>query len=299
MRIVYIILAHKLPEQLVRLVRKLNNDLTSFIIHVDKKTDQVTYRSMVDPLCTFKNVFFLHRYERNYRDFNHLKATLDGFQKVYELGIPYDYMILLTGQDYPIKSNEHIQMVLRDSGGNSFLEYFTLPSEHWKNENGGLDRINYWHFNWHGLEYAIREKNRYTPSFLTPLISGPAKFLPFQRKLPPDFKVFGGSAYWCLSRDCIEYVRTFVKQNNDFVKFFKHVLIPEEIFFQTVLLNSPLKSKIINDNLRYIVWPSSHHPPILRKENLNEFINSNKLFARKFDETVDLDVLDMIDEFTP
>jgi hypothetical protein len=207
-------------------------------------------------------------------------------------------MILLTGQDYPIKSNEHIQKVLRNSDGNSFLEYFTLPSEHWENENGGMDRINYWHFNWHGMEYAIREKYRFMPSLLAPLISGPAKILLFRRKPPPDFKIFGGSAYWCLSRDCIEYISMFVKQNNDFVKFFKHVLLPEEIFFQTVLLNSPLKSKIINDNLRYIIWPSSRHPPILRKENLKEFINSNKLFARKFDETIDLDVLDMIDEFT-
>lgn len=295
MKIVYIILAHKLPEQLVRLVRKLNSVETSFVIHVDKKTDHETYRQMADPLKTYKNVHFLYRHKRNYGDFNHLRSTLDGFNKVRELGIRYDYVILLTGQDYPIKSNEHIERVLLESDGSSFLEYFPLPSEQWKDENGGLDRVNYWHFNLFGREFAIREKNRFIPTRLDPLLPFLVKILPIRRKLPVDFKLFGGSAYWCLSKECIEYVDNLVQQKKDFVKFFKHVLIPEELFFQTVLLNSPLKNRIINDNLRYIVWYSTRHPPVLMRENLEEFINTDKLFARKFDITIDPEILDLID----
>ena len=80
MRIVYIILAHKLPQQLVRLVKKLNNDFTFFCIHVDRKADRETYRGMVDPLRTYENIRFLYRHKRYYGDFNHLGATLDAFQ---------------------------------------------------------------------------------------------------------------------------------------------------------------------------------------------------------------------------
>jgi len=298
MNIVYVILAHKLPEQLVRLVNKLNSDSSYFIIHVDKKTDRETYGSMAGPLHTYKNVSFLYRYRHYYGDFNHLLATLDAFKKVHELGIPYDYIILLTGQDYPLKSNKCIQRTLQESDGNSFLEYFPLPNEHWKDENGGLDRVIYWNFNLCGREFAIREKNRFIPSFLVPLSSAFAEILPIQRKLPGDLKPFGGSAYWCLSRDCIEYMNNFVQQNKALVNFFKYVKIPEETFFQTVLLNSPLKNRIVNDNLRYIVWSTTRHPAVLQKEGLKEFINTDRLFARKFDVTIDSDVLDMIDHVT-
>lgn len=37
MRIAYIILAHNYPEQLGRLISKLNKDDVSFFIHIDKK----------------------------------------------------------------------------------------------------------------------------------------------------------------------------------------------------------------------------------------------------------------------
>ncbi len=80
------------------------------------------------------------------------------------------------------------------------------------------------------------------------------------------------------------------------LKFFKHVKIPEEIFFQTVLLNSSLKSRLRNDSLRYIVWSTSRHPAILRKQDFERFMETDKMFARKFDMTVDEGVLDMIDQ---
>jgi hypothetical protein len=74
------------------------------------------------------------------------------------------------------------------------------------------------------------------------------------------------------------------------------VKIPDEIFFQTVLMNSPYKNGIIYDNLRYIIWsPGSRHPATLNIRYFEDFMNSNKLFARKFDTNIDADVLDMID----
>jgi len=47
MKIAYIILAHKLPQQIIRLVNRLNTDDTSFLIHVDKKTEHRIYQEIV------------------------------------------------------------------------------------------------------------------------------------------------------------------------------------------------------------------------------------------------------------
>lgn len=296
MRIAYIILAHKLPGQLVRLVRKLNSDSASFFIHVDKKADAEIFRKMTAPLSKDENIYFLDRQPIYYGDFNHVKVTLDGIRKILELELHYDYVILLSGQDYPIKSNRQIQHALQDSGEQSFMEYFSLPSERWKDENGGLDRIIYWHLNWRGWEFAPLKKNRFSRLVPDRVWFTLERLFPMQRNLPGSFSKYGGSAYWCLTRECIEYLDDFVQQNGDFVKFFKHVKIACEIFFQTVLMNSPQRNKLINDNLRYINWPPfSRHPPILRKQDFEGFMNSDKLFARKFDITIDAEVLDMID----
>jgi hypothetical protein len=297
MRIAYIILAHKLPEQLVRLVRTLNTASTSFFIHVDKKTDPQTYKRIVEPLSAYENVYFLKRHVIYYTDFNHLRAALVGLQKICSLGIQYDYVVLLTGQDYPLKSNKHIQKVLQEAKGNSYIEYFQLPSdEHWKNEDGGLDRVNYWYFHLHGRHIALREKNRFVPPIVHPLLSRMLQISPLRRKAPKNVKIFfGGSAYWCLARDCIDYVNDFVQLNSATVRFFKHVKIPEEIFFQTILLNSPFNTRLVNDNWWYVNWSTAHHPPVLRKKDFESFMSTNKIFARKFDITEDGDVLDMID----
>jgi hypothetical protein len=281
MKIAYIILAHKLPEQLVRLVKKLNTETTSFFIHVDKKTDAEKYRKMVTPLSTLENVHFLRRRVCQWGTFSQVQTTLDGIRKILELQLDFDYTILLTGQDYPIKSKEYIQKFFEKREGKSFLEYFPLPTEIWKHENGGMNRIIYWHLYFFGHHRKIFP--RFDQSHL---------------KLLGNFRLFGGSAYWCLSRDSIEYINEFLHQDDSFIKFWKYARIPDEILFQTILLNSHLKDTLINDNFRYIVWGDSSHPEILCKPDYEQLVNSNKLFARKFDVTIDSDVLDMIDKVT-
>ncbi len=295
MKIVYIILAHKLPEQLVRLVRRLSADETSFLVHVDRKTDYAIYRRMTDPLNSYQNVHFLERHLCNWGDFGHVEATLDGLRVILEMNLGCDYVILLTGQDYPIKPNNHIRDYLNASNENSFIEYFALPSDRWKSESGGLDRLTYWHFNWRGRRFALRKKGEFRYPLLARLWLHLADKPPIRRSLPKSTSVFGGSAYWCLTRDCIEYVDGFVRKNPRFVNFFRHVLLPEEIFFQTVILNSDFRNRIVNDSLRYIAWSRSPHPAILSDQDFESLISAPKLFARKFDMTINSNILDMID----
>jgi len=278
LKIAYIIIAHKLPEQLVRLVKKLNTVDTSFFIHVDRKTDEHTYRMMVDLLQTYDNVQFLMRRVVNWGTFSQVQVTLDGIREANSLKFEFDYAILLTGQDYPIKSNEYISKFLQESEGKSYIEYFSLPNEIWKSENGGMDRFNYLNLNFLGRPRKI------FPRF----------DLPYQNFLN-TFKIFGGSAYWCLAKDCVEFINEYLDQDESYIKFWKYTRIPDEAFFQTVLLNSQFKNRLINDNCRYIVWYSGPHPEILTKQEYEQFIGSDKLFARKFDVTVDSEVLDMID----
>ena len=253
-------------------MRVLQHDDTVFLIHVDRKTDDAEYSVLTQSLRELSSVRFLERHTCHWGGFGHVRATLKGIAELLARGDAFDYVILLTGQDYPIKSNERINQFFEERRPQSFMAFSALPSESWS-PRGGLDRIEHWH---------VRAYGRHLHS-------------PFTRAFPTGLRPFGGGAYWCLSRTSIEYIARFVDTRPDVVSFFKHVDIPDEIFFQTILLNSHLRDTIVNDNLRYIDWTRGRRPAILETRDFDALRASPKLFARKFDVDQDENVLDLID----
>lgn len=296
MRLAYIISAYKRPEQLVRLVRRLDHKAVSFFIHVDEKTDAKTYAAMTGPLSGCDNVMFLDRHHCHWGDFGHVLATLKGIKEIKRSGGSFDYVILLTGQDYPIKSNARILDFFRESNNKSYISSSPMPCDCWAG-NGGMDRILYWHVRWSGRELMLPVEFPFRIPLLPRLWSRAIRALRVQRRWPANLKPFGGDSYWGLSRECVDYIHEFVQKNAVFVRYFKYVRIPDEIFFQTILLNSPLKESLVNDNLLFIDWENANPTPpaVLGIEYLERLMGSNKLFARKFDIEVDAEILDKID----
>ena len=299
MKLTYIIMAHKLPEQLVRLVQRLDTPDATFLIHVDRKTDDGIYRQILHSLEGRNNVYFLERRRVYYCDFTHVAVALGALREQRELGIPFDYVLLLTGQDYPTRSGAQLQAYLAAHAGRSFMEYFPLPEKRWGVEDGGISRFTHWHWNIRGRELEFPHAYGPLKAIPMPVRRALLQHLPAYRKLPGDLTVFGGGAYWSLTRECIEYVEKYTAEHPQFVRFFWHARIPEEMFFQTILLNSPLRHTIVNDDLRYIAWTQSRHPVILRSDDYEKVRESGKLFARKFDLTIDAAILDMIDGSAP
>jgi hypothetical protein len=272
MRHAYIISAYKNLDQVTRLVQRLHTSQAFFLVHVDRKTDDRDYRALVESLGRLPSVRFLERHVCHWGGFGHVRATLKGIDELLKRGVPFDYAILLTGQDYPIKPNEYIERFFETQRPKSFMGFSPLPSESWS-PRGGLDRVEYWHLRLYGHHFRW----------------------PFKRRFPADLRPYGGGAYWCLSRECIEYVADFVARRPDVISFFKHIDIPDEIFFQTILLNSELRDTIVNDTLRYIDWTRGRRPAVLGARDIEALRSSPKLFARKFDMNQDETVLDLID----
>jgi hypothetical protein len=280
MRIAYIISAYKNPDQLVRLIGRLHAENASIFVHIDKRATSEIYTQVVEGTQHLPGLYFLKRHRCEWGGFGHVQATLEGINAILARRIPFDYAILLTGQDYPIKSPALITEFLRKNQGKSFIDYFPLPSDNWA--QGGLPRIERWH-----LHFARRH------------VAFPANGTGrIKRRFPRGFSPFGGSSYWCLARECIEYVHAFARREPGFVRYFKTVDVPDEMFFQTILLNSACAEDIVNDDLHYIEWkdPGSGSPSILGRGDFDMMAASPKLFARKFDVDVDAEVLDWIDQ---
>lgn len=273
-RIAYIISAYRYPHLLVRLVRRLHTPHTSFVIHVDKKSAETVHRCIKEGLVGMPAVHFLDSHVCYWGGFGHVRATLKAIEHIVVRKIPCDFAVLLTGQDYPVKSNADIGAFFATNQSVGFINYYPLPKEDW--ELGGVERVRSWHFRPFGWHIRI----------------------PGKRSVPNGLQPYGGSSYWCLPRCCVAYIYKFIKQHPGFVRFFEHVDVPDELFFQTILLNSPEREHIVNDNLRYIQWKdeSAAGPSVLTTADFEELVHSSKLFARKFDATVDEEILDMIDK---
>ncbi|MBW4591993.1 MAG: hypothetical protein KME46_03450 [Brasilonema angustatum HA4187-MV1] len=296
MRIAYIILAHKYPEQLVRLISKLNTDDVSFFIHIDKKTEQKIYHQIVTQLKNFPHVSFIKRYNLAWGSCDIVRASLEGIKSIVETGKYFDYVIYFSGQDYLIKSNEQIKKFLQENNGKEFIEYFPLPCNKWY--KGGLTRLESWYIRWKDKEFFIPQKREFKSPINSLLYSLLILLLPKRPKLPEGFALYGGSAFWCLTGESTKWINNFVKQNPKFVNSFNYTYCPDELFYQILIANSPFKEKIINTRLTYLEWPKddSLHPKILSKNDFDKIRESEKLFARKFDMSIDADILDMIDK---
>jgi Core-2/I-Branching enzyme len=271
-RIAYVISAYRRPEQLVRLVRRLAGDDVRFFVHVDSKTPELVVRNMVDGLAGMETVSFLPRHACHWGGFGHVRASLKGIAAIHESSFDPDYTILLSGQDYPIKSNRAIRAFLAEHEGRSSFMHFPLPTPHWT--GGGLPRFRDWHLRWRRIHVRI----------------------PLRRTLPLGLEPWGGSAYWIMSRRAREVVHAFVTEHPEYVQFFNHVDIPDESFFQTILLNSPVASDCDDIRLHYTEWRRTPAPAVLLKTDYPHLVESPCLFARKFDPRIDADVMDLIDE---
>ena len=309
MSINYIILAHKNPHQITRLVNRLNCSNCSFYIHVDKKVSQLPFSTA---LFGKKNVHFItKREDGKWGGIGIVKATLTALEQIVKSNSA-GYCVLLSGQDYPIKSNDEISAVLEKNNGASFADVWAIPAAHWY--NGGLDRIHYYKFD-------IKDGNRnYTmiPSLLSKefykrrrdhlknILRLVTQFkIPFQvlrkRNFPKYLMPFGGSQWFAITTEMAERITRFLKERKDYVVYHRHTLLADEIFFQSLIMHFSRVEKVpVKPSLTYVRWEGKEaaHPVSFSSLHINELKMASKqypekLFARKFDFNDELfDVLD-------
>lgn len=301
MKLAYIISAYKLPEMLVRLIERLDSPRALFLVHVDRKSGPEVFERMRAPLAGRENVVFLPRHVCHWGDFGHVKASLKGIRHLIEQGIDFRYAILLTGQDYPIKPVTEIERFFLESNDREFIVLLPMPRDDWEGR-GGLDRIERWHFRLFGRQVALPGRAKFNSRLATWLWAHFNRRFRPKRNFPSGFRPYGGNGYWCLTRECVEYIDDFVSRHRRFVRFFRRVRIPDEIFFQTIVGNSSFAERAAGDNVRFMDWDreraraaGDRPPAVLRSADLPRLAGSTALFARKFDPAVDAAVLDAID----
>lgn len=284
MRIAYIVVAHRLIDQVARLIVTLSAPGDTFFVHIDRKADREEGRNLLSDLMrsteSVADVRPVKRHPVFWGHWSQVGVTLEALKAVIDSGIDCDRVVLLSGQDYPIKSRSYIKDFFARHREEEFIESFSFESPnrwtHWGGWYSDTSRARYLHlgFRSHWLHIPIR------------------------RKIPLGLVPHGGSNWWCLTRPAVEYIHQFLLSNPQVSSYFRRTFLPDEMFFQTVLSNSIFASRITGDNLTFVdsSRPTPPWPTVLDASFLPALLESRKLFARKFDVGYDAKILDLLDE---
>lgn len=312
MEINYIILAHKNPLQLQRLIYRLDTPNCHFYIHLDKGSDKIPF---LDVLATKRNVFFVSDQLREYGtwgDIGIVRATVAILLQIVKDN-RNGYCILMSGQDYPLKNNQFISDFFETNYGANFIVTYPLPHRGW-GAQGGLDRLNQYKINLSNARmdfvqlpsifdtffYKKQTIGKFKKLLKRKHFSGLLKIL-LHRKLTKKIKPYGGGQWWAFPIETVREILNFIDANPKYAHYHEDTLLPDEIFFHSILmhLKETKDSLIIKPSITYVNWERKNTPlPVtFTIEDFEELknVSYNKLFARKFDVETDDQILGRID----
>ena len=300
----YLILAHKNPLQLGRMIERLDDGASKFFIHLDAKTPIEPFTACLEGA----HIRFIEPRERCvWGDFSIVRATIHLMEAASkEQGI----FILMSGQDYPIQSQGYINAFLESNKGFDFIEIEPLE-EKWKPKMV-KDKLEHYHI-LHSEERG--HSNCYAPfahcsvfqklRTLTHLLKGRLSRKNFRllcslpKRVAPFERQYAGSQFWAFSERTFYAVLHYIREHKATLEeYYKYTSSPDEIYFHSVLMDLVAKDSTIKlkEQITYVNYFRKNN--VFITEDFDKLTSAKgKLFARKFDTEVDTEILDKLDSY--
>ena len=285
----YLIMVHNNFEILEKTLKILDDERNDFYIHVDKKVKNFDFEKFKN-IIQKSRIIFIERIDVKWGHSSQINCELLLLKTA--LKNEYSYYHLLSGVDMPIKSKKEIYNFFEKNIGKEFINFKN------KKYNAKLnERFKIYHF----FPYCSRSKFKYIIETIERILITLQKLLKINRIKNKNIQFQKGANWFSITNDFAKYVLSKEKWIKN---TFKYSSCCDEIFLQTLIINSKFKDNLYNKNFddnhitsikRYIDWKRGG-PYTFRKEDFNDLISSEALFARKFDLNLDEIVIDMIFE---
>ena len=270
-KIAYFILVHRFPKQFKRLFEAIYDKENYYLIHLDKKSGEDTNEEVRTFLAGYPNAYLLERSNVVWGGYSMVQAELNGMKHLLSIGANWDFFINLSGQDFPLRSQDEIRKFLSNHKDSSFIKIAKQSTE----RPDTMNRVeNYFTETSDSLSDAIHKR---------PYMKGVTAYI--------------GGQWMILNRACCEFIcnSTEVKKFED---YYANTLIADEAFFQTVLMNSSFAGTLINNDKRAIIWVPDGiiklRPKTFTMADLAFLLATDDLFARKFDDEVDVAIINAL-----
>lgn len=258
-----VVLSHRAPAQVARLVSRLQDGRDTLVaIHHDPHGEPLGLRTsssvalIPDPVPCPWGLPGINVAIR--KSLEWLRANVP------ELS----WALVVSGQDYPIRSMKAIEDELATAPCNAFIRYFRVDTD-------PADDIHRW---------QSTARQRYLYRRRLPLTVKSVR-LPWPRQHPfgDGFGLYVGEQWVNLSARAVHKVLDS-PLNGPVLKFLRRSPNADEAWVTTVVLNGEPELVVVNDRRRYVRWPGgTPHPAVLGPEDLPALQESNAFFARKID----------------
>lgn len=293
MRHAFLIIAHNNWWQLKKLIECLDADNHDIYVHIDKKSKDFDIQYFTG--ATRKStVNFYSEYAVYWGGFSQVQVELFLFEKSHQRN--YDYYHLISGADLPLKNNQEIDAFFEKNQGKEFVLY---DDEQLKNDPEISRRTKYYHYlQNYRRRYSQKWKNEFF-TFCERVSLVIQIMLHVNRVKDLDWTVKYGSNWVSITDDL---VAELLKQKDKIAKVFSCTNCADELFVQTVAFNCGFKDRIycqengMTENVRFIDWAhgKNGNPYTFRNLDYKSLKTNKNLFARKFSELVDKEIIQRI-----
>jgi hypothetical protein len=292
-KIAYLILAHTDPAHLEKLIHAIDYKARIFI-HVDAKSRVEDFAKIKLPHSA---KFIENRVRVSWGALSIIRATLNLIIASLNSGEKFSHLVLLSGQDYPIKAPAKIYDFLTQNSQKQFIRFVHMKDS----GTPYMERIlSYWF--WEPFFPAFPIFDRYIRLTFLKIFQ---QFRPvlFKKPLKDIIPAFG-SQWWAITPECAAYIIKFVAENLKFMDFYQYSHAPDEHFFHTIVANSPFLSQTDGFDNRENCGPNSlpnlHLIPVSLNKvhteiDFDELKMSDKLFVRKLTSKESLILIRLID----
>lgn len=280
MKLAILIQCHKNPEQINRLLERLDHPSVDCFVHIDKK------QKFADQIIKRKNVYVLSESERvsvEWAQISQVTATLNLLTAAYSTE-KYDYYWLISGQDWPLVAVEKIVDFFENHKGSNFVQFWN-STNHGTNQRNSLDKRNELYFPLGIIGRKLWQK--VVKRAYVEITGGYNKTWKIFLRQQPEYQFYFGSAWWALNRETVEWMKEYLEKHEEYYNFYRNAVCPDESFFHTLVMLSPYANEN-TDFLTYVRFQKgANSPDILTQKDYAEAVNSKYLVMRKVDMDVD------------
>lgn len=285
MKFAYLIIVHTRFDQVAKLLELLDDEKNDLYVHIDEKVANSfdIFQRTLKPSVQKSKIYLVNPHNVTWGGKSQIEAELELLKAA--IKGDYDYYHLISGMDLPIKTQKEIHEFFENNKGKEFIHFGT-------NEDARKRCQYYWFYQEKlgnvakaGILKKICNKLRLLSIFVQKLMG-----IDRVKKYGIYENVAIGSNWFSITDSLARYV---VSKEQDILKCYKDTYCCDEVFLQTLVYNSSYKnnlySYIIDDyhaNMRDIDWKRGR-PYTWRNTDFDELMASDYLFARKFDEQID------------
>lgn len=284
----YLIMAHNNEYILNKLISLIDDERNDIFLHIDKKVDLNLYLSQITP--PQKSHFFVikNRINTMWGHISFVETELTLFEEAFQKG-EYRYYHLISGVDLPIKSQNYIHNFFKKNDGIEFVGFDPNMTKYDRTDRVYKKHIATKHFK----DPIIKRKICFFFDKTFIILQKIFNYKTFTT--PKDFQIKKGCNWVSVTSDFVSYL---LSRKKNILLMYKNAICPDELFIQTTIYNSPFRKNIYQTTdeyegcMRLIDWTRGH-PYVFNKDDIQLILNSNRLFARKFD-IKNLEIVDLI-----